>query len=161
MFSKINLRLGYHQIRAKGEDIPKTAFSTRYEHYQFTVMSFGLTSALAIFMDYMNKTFSPYLDKFVLVFIGDILVYSKPEKEHDEHLRIVLDVLRERKIYAKLSKCEFWIKEVKFLEHVVSRGGITIDPSKVKAMMSWERPTTVTEIRSLLGLASYYKRFIK
>ena len=147
VLSKIDLRLRYHQIRVKGEDIPK--------------VSFGLTNDLVVFMDYMNRTFRPYLDKFVVVFIDDIPVYSKSEKEHEEHLRIVLEVLREMKLYVKLSKCEFWMKEVKFLRHMVSSGGIIVDPSEVKAVTSWERPITVTEIKSVLGLIGYYKRFIK
>ncbi|XP_020961299.1 uncharacterized protein LOC107647278 [Arachis ipaensis] len=148
VFSKIDLRSSYHQIRVKEDDIPKTAFRTRYGHYEFTVMSFGLTNAPAVFIDYMNRVFRPFLDKFVVVFIDDILVYSKTAKEHEEHLRIVLQILKERKLYAKLSKCEFWKEEVKFLGHVVSKGGISVDPSKVEAVMEWERPTTVTEVRS-------------
>jgi len=161
IFSKIDLRSGYHQIRVTEEDIPKTAFRTCYGHYEYTVMSFGLTNAPAVFMDYMNRVFRSFLDKFVVVFIDDILIYSKSEEEHEEHLRVVLQILKERKLYAKLSKCEFWKKEVKFLGHVVSQGGISVDPSKVEAVMEWERPTTVTEIRSFVGLAGYYRRFIK
>ena len=124
-------------------------------------MSFGLTNALAVFMDYMNRVFRPFLDKFVVVFIDDILVYSKTAKEHEEHLRIVLQILKDRKLYAKLSKCEFWKEEVKFLGHMVSKGGIAVDPSKVEAVMEWERPTTVMEVKSFLGLAGYYQRFIE
>ena len=161
VFSKIDLRSGYHQIRVRDEDIPKTAFRTRYGHYEYTVMSFGLTNAPTVFMDYMNRIFRPYLDKFVIVFIDDILVYSKTEEEHADHLRTVLQILRDRKLYAKLSKCEFWKSEVKFLGHVVSKQGIAVDPAKVEAVMNWERPTSVTEIRSFLGLAGYYRRFIK
>ncbi|XLU29618.1 hypothetical protein S245_065684, partial [Arachis hypogaea] len=161
VFSKIDLRSGYHQIRVRDEDIPKTAFRTRYGHYEYTVMSFGLTNAPAIFMDYMNRIFHPYLDKFVVVFIDDILIYSKTEDEHAEHLRTVLQILKDRKLCAKLSKCEFWKSEVKFLGHVVSKQGIAVDPAKVEAVMNWERPTSVTEIRSFLGLAGYYRRFIK
>ena len=136
IFSKIDLRSGYHQIQVQEEDIPKTAFWTRYGHYEYTVMSFGLTNALAIFMDYMNRIFRPYLDKFVVVFIDDILVYSKTEREHAGHLQLVLQILREKKLYAKLSKCEFWMKEVKFLDHVVSHGGISVDLSKVEAVLN-------------------------
>ena len=120
MFSKIDLRSGYHQIRVKEEDIPKTAFRTMYGHYEFMVMSFGLTNAPAVFMDYMNKIFRPYLDKFVVVFIDDILVYLRTKEEHEEHLKVVLGILKEKRLYAKLSKCKFWMEEVKFLGHVVS-----------------------------------------
>ena len=136
MFSKIDLRSGYHQIRVKEEDIPKTTFKTRYGHYEFTVMSFGLTNSPVIFMDYMNRIFRPYLDKFVVVFIYDILIYSRTKEEHKEHLKVVLGILRENKLYAKLFKCELWMEEVKFLGHVVSQGGIAVDPSKIKAVMS-------------------------
>ena len=136
IFSKIDLRSGYHQIQVREEDIPKTAFRTRYGHYEYTVMSFGLMNAPAIFMDYMNRIFRPYLDKFVVVFIDDILVYSKTEWEHAGHLWLVLQILREKKLYAKLSKYEFWIKEVKFLGHVVSHGGISIYPNKVEAVLN-------------------------
>ncbi|XP_052111573.1 uncharacterized protein LOC110272387 [Arachis duranensis] len=148
-------------IRVKESDIPKTAFRTRYGHYEYTVMSFGLTNAPAIFMDYMNRIFRPYLDQFVVVFIDDILIYSKTERKHEEHLRTVLQILRTRKLYAKLSKCEFWTEKVAFLGHVISQGGIAVDPSKIEAVVAWEPPTTVTEVWSFLGLAGYYRRFIK
>jgi hypothetical protein len=161
MFSKIDLRSGYHQIRVKADDIPKTAFRTRYGHYEYTVMPFGVTNAPGVFMEYMNRIFHPYLDKFVVVFIDDILVYSKTEEEHTEHLRIVLQTLKDKKLYAKLSKCEFWLKEVSFLGHVISCNGIAVDPSKVSAVLQWEALKSVTEIRSFLGLAGYYRRFIK
>ena len=124
MFFKIDVRSRYHQIIVKGEDIPKMAFRTRYGHYEFTIMSFGLTNATSVFMDYMNRTFRPYLDKFVVAFIDDILVYPKSKKEHEEHLRIALEVLKERMLYVKLSKCEFWMKVVKFLGHGVWWGNI-------------------------------------
>ena len=120
VFSKIDLRSGNHQIRVKEEDLPKTAFRTNYGHYEFTVMSFGLTNALVVFMDYMNIIFRPYLDKLVVVFIDDVLIYSRTKEEHEEHLKVVLGILREKKLYAKLLKCEFWMEEVKFLGHVVS-----------------------------------------
>ncbi|XP_016172831.1 uncharacterized protein LOC107615247 [Arachis ipaensis] len=161
VFSKIDLRSDYHQIRVKEDDIPKTTFRTRYGHYEFVVMSFGLTNAPAVFMDFMNKVFRLFLDKFMVIFIDDILVYSKTVKEPEEHLRIVLQILKERKLYSKLSKCKFWKEEVKFLSHVVSKGGIVVDHSKVEAVMEWERPTTVTEVRSFVGLAGYYRRFIE
>ena len=124
------------------------------------VMPFGLTNAPAVFMDYMNRIFRQYLDQFVVVFIDDILIYSKSREEHEEHLRIVLNVLREKQLYAKLSKCEFWLSEVKFLGHVISRDGVAVDPHKVEAVLDWKRPESVTEIRSFLGLAGYYRRFI-
>ena len=136
VFSKIDLRSKYHQIRVKEEDISKIVFRTRYRHYEFRVMSFGLTNASAVFMDYMNRIFRPYLDKFVVVFIDDILIYSKTKEEHEEQLRVVLEILRDKKLYAKLSKCEFWMEEVKFLGHMVSIGGISMDSSKVEAVMN-------------------------
>ncbi|WVZ97679.1 hypothetical protein U9M48_043193 [Paspalum notatum var. saurae] len=161
VFSKIDLRFGYHQIKVREEDIPKTAFSTRYGLYEYLVMSFGLTNAPAFFMYLMNSVFMNELDKFVVVFIDDILVYSKNEKEHEEHLRVVLSRLREHKLYAKFSKCAFWLKEVAFLDHIFSAKGVAVDPSKVKDVLNWKQPQTVTEIRSFLGLAGYYRRFIK
>ena len=161
VFSKIDLRSGYHQLRVKEEDIPKTAFRTRYGHYEFLVMPFGLTNAPAVFMDLMNRVFHEYLDSFVIVFIDDILVYSKSQEEHEEHLRIVLQILRDRKLFAKLKKCEFWMDRVVFLGHVISRDGITVDPSKIEAVVNWVRPTNVSEVRSFLGLAGYYRRFVE
>ncbi|WVZ63853.1 LOW QUALITY PROTEIN: hypothetical protein U9M48_013451 [Paspalum notatum var. saurae] len=161
VFSKIDLRSGYHQIKVREEDIPKTAFSTHYGLYEYLVMSFGLTNAPAFFMYLMNSVFMNELDKFVVVFIDDILVYSKNEKEHEEHLRIVLSRLREHKLYAKFSKCAFWLKEVAFLGHILSAKGVAVDPSKVEDVLNWKQPQTVTEIRSFLGLAGYYRRFIK
>jgi hypothetical protein len=161
VFSKIDLRSGYHQLKIKSEDIPKTAFRTRYGHYEFLVMPFGLTNAPAVFMDLMNRVFHEYLDRFVIVFIDDILVYSKSLEEHEDHLRIVLQILRDKKLYAKLKKCEFWLNQVVFLGHVVSKDGITVDPSKIEAVVSWDRPTNVSEVRSFLGLAGYYRRFVE
>jgi hypothetical protein len=136
VFSKIDLRSGYHQLKIHAFDIPKTAFTTRYGLYEYTVMSFGLTNAPTYFMYMMNKVFMEYLDKFVVVFIDDILVFSKMEKEHAEHLRLVLQKLREHKLYAKRSKCEFWLKEVSFLGHIVSNGGISVDPGKVNDVLN-------------------------
>ncbi|GJX03166.1 putative reverse transcriptase domain-containing protein [Tanacetum coccineum] len=155
------LRSGYHQLRVREEDIPKTAFRTRYGHFEFTVMPFGLTNAPAVFMDLMNRVCKPYLDKFVIVFIDDILIYSRSEKEHEAHLKTILDLLKEEKLYAKFSKCEFWLKEVQFLGHVVNRNGIHVDPSKVESVKNWKTPESPTEIRSFLGLAGYYRRFIE
>nr|GEZ40243.1 putative reverse transcriptase domain-containing protein [Tanacetum cinerariifolium] len=160
-FSKIDLRLGYHQLRVRDEDIPKTAFRTRYGHFEFTVMPFGLTNAPAIFMDLMNRVCKPYLDKFVIVFIDDILIYSKSKEEHEIHLKTILDLLKKEKLYAKFSKCEFWLKEVHFLGHVVNRDGIHVDPSKVESIKNWKTLESSTEIRSFLGLAGYYRRFIE
>ena len=160
VFSKIDLRSGYHQIKIRAEDIPKTAFSTRYGLYEYLVMSFGLTNAPAHFMYLMNSVFMPELDKFVVVFIDDILIFSKNEEEHAEHLRIVLQRLREHKLYAKFSKCEFWLKKVQFLGHVISEDGISVDPSKIRDVLDWKTPETVPEIRSFLGLAGYYRRFV-
>nr|GFC90843.1 retrotransposon protein, putative, Ty3-gypsy subclass [Tanacetum cinerariifolium] len=129
-FPKIDLRSGYHQLRVREQDISKTAFRTRYGHYEFLVMPFGLTNAPAVFMDLMNRVFHEFLDKFVIVFIDDILVFSKSKEEHEDHLRTVLQILRQEKLYAKFSKCEFWLSRVAFLGHIVSAEGITIDPAK-------------------------------
>ncbi|GKA28006.1 putative reverse transcriptase domain-containing protein [Tanacetum coccineum] len=133
-FSKIDLRSGYHQQRVHEDDIPKTAFTTRYGHFEFTVMPFGLTNPLAVFMDLMNRVCRPYLDKFVIVFIDDILIYSKTQEEHVEHLRLVLELLKKEKMYAKFSKCEFWLREVQFIRHVINGNGIHVDPSKIEAV---------------------------
>ncbi|GJX35542.1 putative nucleotidyltransferase, ribonuclease H [Tanacetum coccineum] len=160
-FSKIDLRSGYHQLRVHEDDIPKTAFRTRYGHFEFTIMPFGLTNAPAVFMDLMNKVCRPYLDKFVIVFIDDILIYSKTREEHVEHLRLVLGLLKKEKLYAKFSKCEFWLREVQFLGHVINGDGIHVDPSKIEAVKNWKAPRTPTEVRSFLGLAGYYRRFIE
>ncbi|KAL0545018.1 hypothetical protein IC582_020152 [Cucumis melo] len=151
VFSKIDLRSGYHQLRIRDSDIPKTAFRSRYGHYEFIVMSFGLTNAPVVFMDLMNRVFKDFLDSFVIVFIDDILIYSKTEAEHKEHLHQVLETLRANKLYAKFSKCEFWLKKVTFLGHVVSSEGVSVDPAKIEAVTSWPRPSTVSEIRSFLG----------
>jgi hypothetical protein len=160
VFSKIDLRSGYHQIKIRASDVPKTAFSTRYGLYEFLVMSFGLTNAPAYFMYLMNSVFMNELDKFVVVFIDDILIYSKSEAEHAKHLRIVLQRLRDHKLYAKFSKCEFWLDSVKFLGHTISKEGISVDPRKVQEVMDWKPPKSVHQIRSFLGLAGYYRRFI-
>ncbi|GJS95583.1 putative reverse transcriptase domain-containing protein [Tanacetum coccineum] len=133
-FSKIDLRSGYHQLRVHEEDIPKTAFQTRYEHFEFTVMPFGLTNAPAVFINLMNQVCKPYLDKFVIVFIDDILIYSKTKEDHEVHLKLVLELLKKESLYAKCTKCEFWLQEVHFLGHVVNHNGIHVDPSKANVV---------------------------
>ncbi|KAD6119725.1 hypothetical protein E3N88_10996 [Mikania micrantha] len=160
-FSKIDLRSGYHQLKVRNEDVEKTAFRTRYGHYEFLVMSFGLTNAPAAFVDLMNRVCRPMLDRSVIVFIDDILVYSKNEGDHACHLREVLETLRREKLYAKFSKCAFWLQEVQFLGHVVNADGIHVNPSKIQAVAKWSPPKTPTEVRSFLGLAGYYRRFIQ
>ncbi|KAK4407587.1 Transposon Ty3-G Gag-Pol polyprotein [Sesamum angolense] len=150
VFSKIDLRSGYWQLWVEEGSIPKTAFRTRYGHYEFVVMPFGLTNAPAAFMSLMNKTLQPFLDQFVIVFIDDILIYSSSREEHEQHLRTVLQILREKQLYAKFIKCEFWMEEIAFLGHVVSKEGVQPDPAKVKAIMEWESPKNVSEVRSFL-----------
>ncbi|KAI3775921.1 hypothetical protein L1987_45681 [Smallanthus sonchifolius] len=144
-YSKIDLRSGYHQLRLQDEDISKTAFRTRYGHYEFLVMPFGLTNAPTVFMDLSNHVCKPYLDQFVIVFIDDILIYSRSREEHEEHLRLILELLKQEHIYAKFSKCYFWIHEVQFLGHVVNEKGIHVDPAKVEAIKNWATSTTPTE----------------
>jgi hypothetical protein len=156
VFSKFDLRSGYHQLKIWECDIPKTAFILRYGLYEYMVMSFGLTNAPAYFMYLMNKVFMEYLNKFVVVFIDDILVYSRSEEEHEEHLCIALQKFLENRLHTKLSKCEFWMKQVAFIGHVISKGGISMDLSKVQDVLSWNVPTSVGDIRSFLGLARYY-----
>jgi hypothetical protein len=160
VFSKVDLHSGYHQIMIHKEDVPKTAFSTRYGLYEYLVMSFRLTNAPAHFMYLMNSVFMSKLDKFVMVFIDDILIYSKSEDEHAQHLQVILQRLRDHQLYAKFSKCAFWLREVSFLGHVISAEGIAIDPSKVQEVLEWKSPKSVTQIRGFLGLAGYYHRFI-
>ncbi|GJR58860.1 hypothetical protein Tco_1501022 [Tanacetum coccineum] len=161
VYSKIDLRSGYHQLRVREEDIPKTAFRTCYGHYEFQVMPFGLTNAPAVFMDLMNRVCKPYLDKFVIVFIDDILIYSKNKQEHEEHLKQILELLKKEELYAKFSKCEFWISKVLFLGHMIDSEGIHVDPAKIEAIKDWTSPKSPTEIRQFLGLVGYYQRFIK
>jgi hypothetical protein len=161
VFSKIDLRSGYHQLKIWESDIPKTAFHTQYGLYEYTVMSFGLTNAPAYFMYLMNKMFMEYLYKFIVLFIDDILIFSKTKEEHEKHLRMVLEKLRSNQLYAKFSKCEFWLTEVAFLGHAIFAGGVSVDPSKVNDVLNWKPPTNASEIQSFLGLAGYYYRFIK
>ncbi|GJU86064.1 putative reverse transcriptase domain-containing protein [Tanacetum coccineum] len=161
VYSKIDLRTGYHQLRIREEDIPITAFRTRYGHYEFQVMPFGLTNAPAVFMDLMNRVCKPYLDKFVIVFIDDILIYSKNKDEHKEHLKAILELLKKEKLYVKFSKCDFWLESVQFLGHVIDSKGVHVDPAKIEAIKNWATPTTPTEVRQFLGLAGYYRRFIE
>ncbi|KAA3473520.1 DNA/RNA polymerases superfamily protein [Gossypium australe] len=148
VFSKIDLRSGYYQLRVKESDVPKTTFRMRYEHYEFLVMPFGLTNAPAVFIDLINRIFRPYLDRFAVI-------------KHAEHLRVVLQTLREKKLYTKLSKCEFWLRKVGFLGHIVSASGIRVDLSKISAILEWKPPRNVSEFHSFLGLVGYYRRFVK
>src|SRR3954465_9224130 len=161
VFSKMDLRLGYHQIKIRNGDIPKTAFVTRYGQYEYTVMSFGLTNAPATFSRLMNSIFMDYLDKFVVVYLDDILIYSKNEEEHAEHLRLVLMKLREHRLYAKFSKCEFWLPEVTYLVHVISAKGIPVNPERFQAVLDWTQPESVKQVRSFLCLARYFRRFVE
>jgi hypothetical protein len=147
-------------LKIRTEDVPKTAFTTRYKLYEFLVMSFGLTNAPAYFMNLMNKVFMEYLDQFVVVFINDILVYSQNEETHEYHLRLVMQKLRDNQLYAKFSKCNFWLKEVAFLGHIITDEGIKVDLGKISDILNWKQPTDVSKIRSFLGLAGYYRRFI-
>nr|GEY66268.1 putative reverse transcriptase domain-containing protein [Tanacetum cinerariifolium] len=161
VYSKIDLRSGYHQLRVHEEAIPKTAFRTRYGHYEFQAMPFGLTNAPAVFMNLMNWVCKPYLDKFVIVFIDDILIYSKNKKEHEEHLTLILELLKKEELYVKFSKCEFWIPKVQYLRHVIDSKGIHVDPAKIESIKYWASPKTLIEIRQFLGFAGYYRRFIE
>jgi hypothetical protein len=160
-FSKLDLMSGYHQVRIKDQDVFKTAFRTRYGHYEFRVLPFGLTNAPATFMRLMNDIFRPLLDKYVIIYLDDILIYSKTKEEHESHLKTVLDILRRHQLYAKLSKCDLFKTSVEFLGHVLSSDGIRPDPRKVDAVSSWPKPTSITELRSFLGLANFYRKFMK
>ncbi|GJY02694.1 putative reverse transcriptase domain-containing protein [Tanacetum coccineum] len=161
IYSKIDLRSGYHQLRVREEDIPKTDFGTRYGHYEFQVMPFGLTNAPAVFMDLMNHVCKSYLNKFVIVFIDDILKYSRDEKEHKEHLKTILELLKKEELYAKFCKYGFWIHTMKFLGHMIDSSGIHVDPTKIEVVKNWASLTTPLKIRQFLGLAGYYRRFIE
>jgi hypothetical protein len=160
-FSKIDLRSGYYQLKIRSEDVLKMALVTCYGQYEFTVMPFGLTNAPAYFMNLMNKVFMEELDRFVIVFIDDILVYSRSAEEHGQHLKVVLEKLRAHQLYAKFRKCEFWLQKVSSLGHILTAERVAMDPKKVTTVANWKRPTTVIEIRSFLGLAGYYRRFIE
>ena len=143
IFSKIDLRSRYHQVRIKGEEILKTSFRTQYGHYEFVVVPFGLTNAPTTFMCLMNNVLSKFLDKFVLFFIDDILIYSKNREEHEDNLRLVLQVIREHQLYAKFSKCDFFQKQIHYLEHVLSKEGVAVDPHKIMSIMEWPTPKDV------------------
>nr|GEW06473.1 putative reverse transcriptase domain-containing protein [Tanacetum cinerariifolium] len=157
MYSKIDLRSGYHQLRIKEEDIPITTFRTRYGYFDFQMMPFGLTNTPAVFMDLMNRVCKPYHDKFVIVFINDILFYSKDEEEHEKHLKMIMELLKKERLYAKFLKCDFWLDSIQFLGHVIDHSGVHVDHAKIKAIKSWLAPTTPTEVRQFLGLAGYYR----
>ncbi|GJZ95075.1 putative reverse transcriptase domain-containing protein [Tanacetum coccineum] len=147
VYSKIDMRSGYHQLRVREEDIPKMAFRTRYGHYEFQVITFRLTNALVVFMDLMNQVCKPYLDKFMIAFIDDILFYSKSKELHEEHLKLILKLLKKEELYVKFSKCDFWLSKVQFLGHVIDREGIHVDPAKIESIKDWASPKTPTEIR--------------
>nr|GEZ96061.1 putative reverse transcriptase domain-containing protein [Tanacetum cinerariifolium] len=147
VYIKIDLRFGYHQLRVREEDIPKTAFRTRYGHYKFQVTPFGLTNAPAVFMELMNRVCKPYLNRFVIVFIDDILIYSKRRKEHEGHLKLILKLVTEEELYAKFLKCNFWLSRVQFLGHRIDSEGIHIYPAKIESIKDWASPKTPTEIR--------------
>ena len=153
VYSKIDLRTRYHKLRVREADIPKTAFRMRYGHFELTVMPYGLMNAPMTFIDLMHRVFQAYLDQFVVVFVDDILIYSKLEEEHEDYLRIILQALREHQLYAKFSKREFWLTKVRFLGHVMSTLSVSVDPGKVEAVMIWERPKSVFETRRFLGLS--------
>nr|GFA57542.1 putative reverse transcriptase domain-containing protein [Tanacetum cinerariifolium] len=157
VYSKIDLRSGYHQLHIKEDDIPITIFRTQHGHFKFQVMPFGLTNAPAVFMDLMNRVCKTYLDKFVIVFIDDILVYSKDEKEHEKHLKIILELLKKERLYAMFSKCDFWLYSIQSLGHVIDRNGVHFDLVKTKAIKNWAAPMTPMEVRQFLRLACYYQ----
>jgi hypothetical protein len=161
IFSKIDLRSGYHKVRIKEKDISKTAFKTMYAHYEFAMVPFGLSNGPVVFMCLRNGVFREYLDKLVIVFLDYILVYSKSEEEHEHHLRMVLQVLREHHLYSKLSKCSFYHKQIHCLGYIISEDGITVDPDKIESIRGWSAPKNMTEVRSFMGLAGYYRRFIE
>ena len=160
-FSKIDMWSRYHQLKIKKEDVPKTAFRTRYRHYELMVLPFRLTNAPSLFMDLMSRVFKSFLNRFMVVFIYNILVYSRSKKQHADHLRMVLKTLEAHKLYAKLRKCDFWLGKVHFFGHMVSQEGISVDPGKIEAIVNWLWPTNVFEVQSFLGMARYYRRFVE
>ena len=160
-FTKIDLRSGYHQVRIRTQDIPKTAFRTRFGHYEFLVMPFGLTNAPATFMTLMDSVLRPYLGKFVVVFLDDILIYSRSKEEHLEHLRLVFNLLRANQLYAKESKCDFCKTEIHYLGHIISANGLQMDPSKVEVILHWPHPKNLEELQIFLGMTGYYRKFIR
>ena len=161
IFSKIDLRHGYHQIRIAEEDIHKTAFRTRYGHFEYTVMPFGLTNAPATFQRLMHDIFRPHLDDFIIIYLDDILVFSKNEADHARHLATTLQLLQSNDLFANISKCVFAVPSVDFVGHIVSKDGISTDPAKIAAILAWPLPTNISDLRSFLGLANYYRRFIR
>lgn len=160
VFSKIDLKSGYHQLQIQEADIHKTPFRTRYGHYEFTIVPFGLTNAPSIFMSLMQGVFRAFLDKFAVVFLDDILVYSDSLEEHEQHLRLVFECLKRNKLYANPEKCDFFKTEISYLGHIITGDGIAVEPRKIRAIIEWPTPTNVSEVRSFMGLASYYRKFV-
>jgi hypothetical protein len=157
VFSRIDLRSGYHQLEIKEDEVPKTAFRMRFEHYEFNVLPFGLTNAPGVFMSFMNETFHEYLDMFIQVFIDDNFIYSRTMEEHTDQLQMVLQCLQEKKLYGKLSKCSFCQSNIHYLGNVISDEGIIVDLARVEAIMEWPIPMNVSEVRIFMGLAGYYR----